>query len=160
MTLIIILINRRMLCRILLSPSHHRTANRIAKNRWVISRGALAAAREIGPADRAADLDPAVGQLRRVGEAFGIVGLVGVVGIALEEFLWGAGVYWFEGGLLGRVGEGLEVVEEEVEFVSFCGAGDDFCGGVVDFPLDGCLSGGRDTFFTDILSTKMERRRL
>lgn len=96
-----------------------------------------------------------------MGEAFRVVGLVGVVGIALEElFLGGAGLYWFEGGLLGRVGEGLEVVEEEVEFVPFGSAGDDFCGGVVDFPLDGCLSGWMGTFLTDILSTKMERRRL
>ena len=52
------------------------------------------------------------------------------------------------------------MIEEEVEFVPFGRAGDDFCGGIVDFPLEGCLSGVRDTFLTDILSTKMERRRL
>lgn len=52
------------------------------------------------------------------------------------------------------------MVEEDVELAPFGRPGDNLGRGVVDFPLDGCLSGGIDTFLTDILSTKMEHRRL
>lgn len=93
-------------------------------------------------------------------EAVRVVGVVGVVGVAFERLLGLRGVDLPVGGLFGRVGQGVEVVEEEVELVPLGGAGDDFGGGVVDLPLDGCLSGGRDTFLTDMLSTKMERSRL
>jgi hypothetical protein len=50
--------------------------------------------------------------------------------------------------------------EEEV-FVGLLGfACDDFSRRVVDFPLEGGLGEDRSTCLTDILSTKMERRKL
>lgn len=126
----------------------------------IISRGWLAASWKIGPADCAANFDSLLCKLWRVSDAFCIVGVVWVVGIAFDHILRLIGFYFFVWRLFWWIWEWFEVVEKEVELVPFGCPGDDLCWWVVDFPLDGCLSGERDTFLTDILSTKMERRRL